>query len=195
MRNRLLHPATVIATIALLVALSGTGWAVTQLPRNSVGTPQLKRNAVTSAKVRNGSLLAEDFKSGQLPQGAKGDPGPAGPQGAAGSARAYASIAANGAINAARSRNVTSVTVESEGYYCVRFDASVDVATTVPIVSPDYGANPTFLNSSTTSGVEAKYGTGSCAGGIEVLSYERYNNISNVSVTAAANQGFFLMLP
>ena len=57
-------PATVIASIALLVALGGTGYAAVVLAPNSVGTPQLKNNAVNSAKVKNGSLLAADFKSG-----------------------------------------------------------------------------------------------------------------------------------
>ena len=57
-------PAMVVACIALLVALGGTSIAaVTQLvPRNSVGTLQLKNNAVTSAKVKNQSLLRADFK-------------------------------------------------------------------------------------------------------------------------------------
>ena len=34
-------PATVIASIALLVALAGTGYAAITLPSNSVGTAQL----------------------------------------------------------------------------------------------------------------------------------------------------------
>jgi hypothetical protein len=75
----------VVACIGLAVALSGTGYAATVLPRNSVGTPQIKSNAVTSLKVRNGSLLKTDFKRGQLPAGARGPAGaqgPAGPPGA-----------------------------------------------------------------------------------------------------------------
>jgi hypothetical protein len=70
MRSRLrLSPATVISVVALFVALAGTGYAAVSLPAHSVGTAQLKANAVTSAKVLNGSLLGADFKAGQLPAG------------------------------------------------------------------------------------------------------------------------------
>jgi hypothetical protein len=78
----------VIACIALTVALGGTSYAAVTLPRGSVGTAQLKKNAVVSAKVKNRSLLAVDFKRGQLPRGARGPQGSAGPQGAAGAAGA-----------------------------------------------------------------------------------------------------------
>src|SRR4051812_48379568 len=60
-------PAMIVALIALVVAMGGTGYAASQLPRNSVGAKQLKKNAVRSSKVKNRSLLASDFKQGQLP--------------------------------------------------------------------------------------------------------------------------------
>lgn len=81
----------VVAFIALLVAISGTSYAAITLPKNSVGTKQLKKNAVTSAKVKNGSLLRRDFRAGQIPagpQGPQGIQGPQGPQGARGPAGA-----------------------------------------------------------------------------------------------------------
>ena len=66
-------PAMVIACLARAVALSGTSYAkILALPVNSVGTPQLKANAVITSKVRNYSLLAVDFKPGQLPTGIRG---------------------------------------------------------------------------------------------------------------------------
>jgi hypothetical protein len=85
----------VVACIALLVALGGTSVAaVSQLARNSVGTPQLRNgavtnpklrnNAVNSSKVANRSLLRVDFAPGQLPAGPTGPQGPAGPAGPAG---------------------------------------------------------------------------------------------------------------
>ena len=84
-------PAMVVACLALLVALGGTGMAAaTQLARNSVGTPQLKdsavsnpkikNNAINSAKVAARSLLRSDFAPGQLPAGPTGPQGPAGPR-------------------------------------------------------------------------------------------------------------------
>src|SRR5919199_1332617 len=71
-------PALVVACVALLVALGGTSYAtVAAIPANSVGTAQLKPQAVTAAKlapnavhtanVADGTLLRADFKPGQLP--------------------------------------------------------------------------------------------------------------------------------
>lgn len=75
--------AAVIGSLAILVSLTGTGvTAVSQgLPSASVGTAQLKVNAVTSPKVTNASLSRADFTPGQLPDGPTGPAGPAGPQG------------------------------------------------------------------------------------------------------------------
>jgi hypothetical protein len=78
--------ANVTATLALVVALGGTGYAAAELAKNSVGTKQLQKNAVTSKKVDNGSLLAKDFKAGQLPQGPAGPAGAPGAPGAQGPA-------------------------------------------------------------------------------------------------------------
>jgi len=80
-------PAAVVACLALAVSLSGVGYAAGVLPKASVGTPQLQDDAVTSRKVKDQSLLAVDFRPGQLPggpEGPKGDPGPPGPPGLSG---------------------------------------------------------------------------------------------------------------
>jgi hypothetical protein len=84
LRPRLTY-ANVIATLALFLALGGgAAYAATKLQKSSVGTRQLKKNAVTGAKVKDGSLSVEDFKSGQLPKGERGPVGERGPQGASG---------------------------------------------------------------------------------------------------------------
>ena len=77
-------PAMIVACLALAVSLSGVGYATTALPRNSVGAVQIKKDAIVSLKVKDGTLLAADFKPGEIPAGdagAVGAAGPAGPKG------------------------------------------------------------------------------------------------------------------
>jgi hypothetical protein len=88
-----------LGMLALFVALSGTAYAAT-LPRNSVGTAQLKRNAVTSAKVKPRSLLGSDFRRGQLPAGPQGPQGPQGARGPEGPPGARGAEGATGARGA-----------------------------------------------------------------------------------------------
>lgn len=88
--------------LAVFIALGGTTYAATQLPKNSVGpkqiekgavkAPEVAKNAVRSAEVKanaigtgevaDASLLSEDFAPGQLPQGPPGEPGAPGAPGA-----------------------------------------------------------------------------------------------------------------
>src|SRR3954452_24831633 len=63
--------ANVMATLAMFIALGGGANAVT-VPRNSVGSAQLKKNAVNARAVRNGSLTAAEFRSGVLPLNSAG---------------------------------------------------------------------------------------------------------------------------
>jgi hypothetical protein len=57
MTSRRVSPALVIACISLFVSLSGFGYAALKLPRNSVGTPQLRTGAVTSPKLRASAVV------------------------------------------------------------------------------------------------------------------------------------------
>jgi hypothetical protein len=100
-------PAILVALLALFIALGGGAYAAIVLPKNSVKSKhivngQVKRadiakNAVNSRRIADASLLAEDFKPGQLPQGPKGDTGPQGETGLPGPP---ASIAGKTAANA-----------------------------------------------------------------------------------------------
>ena len=146
-------PALVVACAALLVALTGTGVAaVSQLvPRSSVGTAQLKSNAVVSSKVKNGSLLRADFKSGQVPAGPTGPAGPAGPAGAAGAAgpagpagsvtKLTAVVNASGSL--ARSQGTTSAGHVGTGLYEVIFNQNVTACTYVASVGNPTSGSPT----------------------------------------------------
>ena len=95
-----------LSVTALVVAVLGStpvGEAAREavFPPNSVGTPQLRANAVVSPKIANGAvrgvdiqrraitarhvapgtLLAANFKAGQIPPGPKGDKGDRGEKG------------------------------------------------------------------------------------------------------------------
>lgn len=86
----------VIAMIALVVAAAGGGYAAAKLPKNSVGTAQLRNGSVTSAKVKNHSLLAVDFKPGQLERVLPTAIGPTGPTGPSGADGATGAVGATG---------------------------------------------------------------------------------------------------
>src|SRR4051812_11022318 len=135
---RNLSYANVMATIAVFIALGGGAYAVTTLPRNSV----------TTVQVKNGSLLARDFRSGQLKkgpagaagakgaqgpqgtQGAQGLGGPAGPPGAPGAkggdgatgadgtALGFADVGATGLVGPAKNVNAGNITHTVTGEYC-----------------------------------------------------------------------------
>jgi hypothetical protein len=84
-------PAMLVAFTALVVSLGGNSYAAVKLAKNSVVSETIKnrqvkrvdlaRDAVGSEQVAAGSLLATDFKAGQLPAGAPGPQGPQGPKG------------------------------------------------------------------------------------------------------------------
>lgn len=84
MHTRRPSAASVIAVLALVVALTAPAWAAPV--KNLITGKQIARNAITSPKVKNRSLLAKDFKRGQLPRGPKGATGATGPQGIPGPA-------------------------------------------------------------------------------------------------------------
>jgi hypothetical protein len=77
MRPRQLSYANVMSTVAVFIALGGTSYAVA---RNSIGNAQLKSNAVTSSKVKNFSLRAQDLAPTARigVRGPRGLPGPPG---------------------------------------------------------------------------------------------------------------------
>jgi hypothetical protein len=70
----------VVALVALFVALAGGAYAATNLPKNSVGAAQLKKSAVTPAK------LSPATKTALSKPGPKGETGPRGPEGPRGDA-------------------------------------------------------------------------------------------------------------
>jgi len=79
-----------VALVALFVALGGGAYAALALPKNSVGSAQLKKGAVTPVKLSPAAktALSRPGPNGEAgprgPEGPRGDPGPKGDTGAAG---------------------------------------------------------------------------------------------------------------
>jgi hypothetical protein len=166
-------PATVIASIALLVALAGTGYAATSLPKNSVGNAQLQSNAVTSSKVKDHGLLKVDFAANQLPRGARGAPGSPGPPGAPGNAGVagargptgpaggassslWAVVNLDGSL--ARGSGVVTVThTAGTGIYKVQFNRNItQCAWLATIRTASFGFIETELSTGTTDSVRVE---------------------------------------
>jgi hypothetical protein len=83
-----LNYANVMATVAVFLALGGGAYAVTKLPKNSVGSKQIRNGQVKTRDLGKGSVTPAKIRGG-LPaggNGAAGPPGPAGPAGADGAA-------------------------------------------------------------------------------------------------------------
>ncbi len=91
-RSRRPSPAMIVALIALFVALGGSSYAALRVTGKNVKNSSLtgkdvKNNSLTGSDVKNlrsgdvkdFSLLAKDFKAGQLPAGAQGIQGAPGP--------------------------------------------------------------------------------------------------------------------
>jgi hypothetical protein len=57
----------VVAMIALFASLSGTGYAVSKLPKNSVGSSQLRAGAVQTSDIKDGAVTPSKLASGVLP--------------------------------------------------------------------------------------------------------------------------------
>ena len=122
-RRFLPSPSMVIASAALLLVLGGTGYAAVQA---------LPANSVTTVQVKDHSLLARDFKRGQLPRGpigpvgpagATGPAGPAGPAGSGASVR-WALVRPDGGI-AAQSGGIALGAHPGAGNYILTFASAV----------------------------------------------------------------------
>jgi hypothetical protein len=118
---RSIRPGTVVAVIALLVAMTGSavaGSAITgkKIKDSSITGKDIKSNTITGDDVNEGTL--ELPKGEQGPQGPQGPAGPAGAPGAS-AAKSYAEVDADGNLIAARSKGIESATRTGTGAYRV----------------------------------------------------------------------------
>src|SRR3954469_23386840 len=180
--KRLPSPSMVIACFALLVVLGGTSYAAVQA---------LPRNSVTSVQVRDHSLLARDFKAGQIPrgpagpagpagpQGPAGPPGPAGPAGSSGAGARWALVRPDGGI-AAQSGGITLAAHPAGGEYILNFGSAITGK--LILSSGGYAGDPGDQRGETTAGP--------CGGGAEGRTCPSgFNSTSDVSVQTRSNAG------
>src|SRR5215212_6488749 len=130
LRERMTY-ANVAASLALFLALGGTSYAVSQLPRNSVGSAQirskavgpseLRPNAVRSRAIRRGGVALSDISLAAQAalRGAKGDPGPAGQSGVT-----YRAVINSGG-GVVRGNGTGANHQGGSGHYAVSFDRDV----------------------------------------------------------------------
>ena len=118
--------ANVMATIAVFVALGGTSYAVTQLPRNSVGSKQIRKSAVRSADINDRSVALRDI-SRKARGSLRGQAGPAGPQGPAGpkAATLSAAVSAVGQYERSIGTSTPAPGHPETGVYTVAFDRNL----------------------------------------------------------------------
>jgi hypothetical protein len=199
-RFRAPTPAFVVSLVALFVALGGTTYAATSLPKSSVGTAQLKNGAVTKTKINKKTISA--LKGQRGPQGAPGatgaagQPGPPGPKGdtgapgAAGTARAYALVGLDGSLSTSESHNVVSVLhTPGTGDYCVVLDPSVSAASSGAIVTANFLDDTTAIDD-----IAHAEWDGTCGNGMRVKTWEVTQGSTSLQVLAH-DQGFFIAVP
>lgn len=148
--------ANVTSMMALMVALGGTSYAAVTLPHNSVGSAQIKpsgvknsdlgASSVTSAKVKDGSLLSKDFALGQIPAGPAGLAGAAGATGATGATGPAGPIGPTGTTGPATVQSFTATADLIDGQ-----KASYDVYCPAGQQAIAGGARGDDLNSDATS--------------------------------------------
>lgn len=150
LRGKLTY-ANVISTLCLFLLLGGgAAYAAIKLPKNSVGARQIKRGAVTPAKISNATkqVLAGDqgpqgprgprgqqgkqgARGPQGPTGAQGKTGPQGPKGETGAPATalWAVVDGNLAVPAFVAKSPAAVSVERfegfTGVYDVTFNRNV----------------------------------------------------------------------
>jgi hypothetical protein len=96
-RRAVPSPSIVVGIIALVIALGGTAFAQSVLPRNSVGSRQIRTNAVTSSEIKDRTIRLRDISRTARSElrGQRGPAGPPGPPGAAGTGTGTGSAALN----------------------------------------------------------------------------------------------------
>ncbi len=132
--RQLLHPATLISLLALLIATSGTAYAIVitgaDIKDGTVSSADIKNGSLTGTDIRDGYLTGTDIKTGSI--------GSTDLAATAKGARAVATVWSNGSvctIITANSRGFAGCSRTGSGDYTLTLKAGVSLANTYPICS------------------------------------------------------------
>jgi len=185
--------ANVVSCLALFAALGGVSYAALKLPKNSVGSKQIKANAVRSSKVKDHSLKAVDFAAGQIPAG------PPGANGADGTAAAFARVQGDGTLLPLvdQSRPVedkvvaqSMVTHPATGKYCI----DLPFAPSSAMVSLDNAGTADALGTAFVTSVAIERGNmiNPCTGTDARILITKVSNTATANTPELADHGFFI---
>jgi|SRR5215216_484450 len=146
--------ANVMATVAVFIALGGTSYAVSQLPRNSVGAPQIRTGAVGNSELRSGAVRSKHIKNRSIGlrdvsiaarRSLRGQRGPTGPVGPQGPSASTFSVAVRPTGEYARSRGIQSTGAghdSGSGVYTIAFNADVSACFAAATIAGIDGVEP-----------------------------------------------------
>jgi hypothetical protein len=137
----------VASTLALLLVLTGgTAFAASKL----ITGRQIAKGTITAKNIKSHSLLSLDFKSGQLPAGARGPRGAQGIQGVKGDTGATGTAAASGIVEINLQNNAEFQPGSNVGFpgnpihkgagkYCIPMPTGINGDNVAAIMTPDGG--------------------------------------------------------
>ncbi len=172
--GKLTYANVMVTILAFVVLCGGAAVAANQLGKNTVGTKQLKRGAVTSAKVKDRSLTPKDFKGLVGPPRGPGVSGPAGPPGPPGTSTAYQASGDSDSLSGSLfGTRVVDLAVPPGAYFAI---ATIEADTA--------DGNDGSINCRLINGVG-----GASSFGTSRFQTIRYPDVENVTLTSAFNVG------
>jgi hypothetical protein len=176
LRGKLTYANVMVTLLAFVILCGGAAVAAGELGRNTVGTKQLKKGAVTSAKVKDRSLRPQDFARvfrtpiGRKP-GLPGPTGPRGPEGPPGTSTGYQASGSAGPLSSSLfGTQVVNLSVPPGSYFAT---ATVEANTSD---GNNGGVNCRLINA----------GSGASFGTIRFQSI-RYPDAENMTLAAGLN--------
>lgn len=180
-------PALVISSVALFLSLGGVGYAATQLPSNSVGSRQLRNNAVTYKKIQPGAVGNVRANTSQLQERVYKT---------CASDTAIAAIAQNGSPTCNSTLPAEVGTTSNTASVPTTATAATSITSTNLTTGDDYLglANPTVTVTPASGGGATQTASVTCTLTVGSNTQTRTVTVTTPSATTAASQSLALQL-